>query len=607
MNDSNTMAESNNQSQPDLSVTLDISATTTLLPDQIPPDQRDLSYFSAERRSEYLNICVPLYQAAMNGDWKVARPIIDQHEGIARAAITRNWETTLHIAVAAKHTRFVKNLLTRMERDDLALRNQSNNTALCFAAASGIKEIAKMMVDMNPDLPLIPGNSELIPLHMAALFGHRIMVIYLYSQTDFTSLSNVQLVDIFHAIIYADIFDVALWMLERYQILATSCNRAMETGLHLLARKPLAIGHRKNLNFFQWLGHLMFEGMFHKAKMRSLAHKLVEDIWNLIIQKSDEEVSDLLRKPTRLLFDAASCGNVEFLVILIRSYPDLIWKVDRRNRSLFHIAAINRHESIFNIIYELGAIKDLIASYREEATNNTLLHLVASLPPHDRLHIVSGAALQMQREILWFKAVKKIVPRSYIKSKNKEGELAQDIFTNGHKELRKEGEKWMKDTATSCMLVATLIATVVFAAAFTVPGGNNEESGLPILQKKKWFNIFILSDAVALCSSSTSIVIFLSILTSRYAEDDFLVSLPSRLMLGLLALFVSIIAMVIAFCATLFLIYDRRLAWNLAFIISLASITAFSFALLHVQLWFDTLRSAYWSKFLFQHRKHRLH
>lgn len=142
----------------------------------------------------------------MKGDWKAARLIIIQHEGITRAAITRNWETTLHIAVAAKHTRFVKNLLTIMERDDLALRNQSNNTALCFAAASGIKEIAKMMVDMNPDLPLIPGNSELIPLHMAALFGHRDMVMYLYFHTDLTSLSNVQLVDLFHAIISADIF-----------------------------------------------------------------------------------------------------------------------------------------------------------------------------------------------------------------------------------------------------------------------------------------------------------------------------------------------------------------------------------------------------------------
>ncbi|KAL1223220.1 Ankyrin repeat-containing protein ITN1 [Cardamine amara subsp. amara] len=543
----------------------------------------------------------------MSGDWNAARLIIDQDDGIIRAAITRNKETTLHIAVAAKHKRFVKNLLTRMEKDDLKLRNQSNNTALCFAAASGIKDIAKMMVDMNPELPLIEGNNELIPLHMAALFGHRDMVMYLYSHTDLKRLSDMQRIDLFHAIISADIFDIALRMLEEYQILATSCNGALETGLHLLARKPSVIGHRKTLNFFQWLGNLVFEGMFHEAKMRSLAHKLVEDIWNLVIQKSDEEVSNLLRRPTRLLFDAASCGNVEFLVILIRSYPDLIWKVDRRNRSLFHIAAINRHETIFNIIYELGAIKDLIASYREEATNNTLLHLVARLPPHDRLNIVSGAALQMQREILWFKAVKKIVPRSYIKSKNKEGEVAQELFTNAHKELRKEGEKWMKDTATSCMLVATLIATVVFAAAFTVPGGNKEKSGLPIFQQKKWFNIFILSDAVALCSSSTSIVIFLSILTSRYAEDDFLVSLPSRLMFGFLALFVSLIAMVLAFCATLFLIYDRRLAWNLVFIISLASITAFSFALLHVQLWFDTLRSAYWSKFLFQHRKHRLH
>lgn len=125
----------------------------------------------------------------------------------------------------------------------------------------------------------------------------------------------------------------------------------------------------------------------------------------MVIQKSDQEVPDLLRKPTRLLFDAASVGNIEFLVILIRSYPNLIWKVDRKNRSLFHVAALYRHESIFNIIYELGAIKDLIASYREEATNNTLLHLVASLPPHDRLHIVSGVALQMQREIFWFKVI----------------------------------------------------------------------------------------------------------------------------------------------------------------------------------------------------------
>ncbi|VVA92683.1 unnamed protein product [Arabis nemorensis] len=60
-------------------------------------------------------------------------------------------------------------------------------------------------------------------------------------------------------------------MLEKDQVLAISRNRAGETGLHLLARKPSVFGHRKHLNFFQWLGNSMFEGMFREAKMRSSA------------------------------------------------------------------------------------------------------------------------------------------------------------------------------------------------------------------------------------------------------------------------------------------------------------------------------------------------
>ncbi|KAK9217387.1 hypothetical protein WN943_006014 [Citrus x changshan-huyou] len=37
----------------------------------------------------------------------------------------------------------------------------------------------------------------------------------------------------------------------------------------------------------------------------------------------------------------------------------------------------------------------------------------------------------------------------------------------------------MKDTSNPCMVVTALIATIMFAAAYTVPGGNNE-SGIPI-------------------------------------------------------------------------------------------------------------------------------
>lgn len=54
---------------------------------------------------------------------------------------------------------------------------------------------------------------------------------------------------------------------------------------------------------------------------------------------------------------------------------------------------------MFSLIYELGAMRDIIAGFLDEKNNN-MLHLVGQLAPPDRLNIVSGAALQMQRELL---------------------------------------------------------------------------------------------------------------------------------------------------------------------------------------------------------------
>ncbi|KAL6143746.1 hypothetical protein ACLB2K_054441 [Fragaria x ananassa] len=96
------------------------------------------------------------------------------------------------------------------------------------------------------------------------------------------------------------------------------------------------------------------------------------------------------------------------------------------------------------------------------------------------------------------------------------------VFTKYHRELMKEVEKSMKESATSCTVVGALIVTMIFAAAFTIPGGNNEDAGAPMFLKAKEFMVFIISDAISLFSSTTSVMIFLRILTSRYKEDDFL-------------------------------------------------------------------------------------
>ena len=140
---------------------------------------------------------------------------------------------------------------------------------------------------------------------------------------------------------------------------------------------------------------------------------------------------------------------------------------------------------------------------------------------------------------------------------NTNGKRPRELFTESHKELMKEGEKWMKEIASSCTVVFTLIVTIMFAAAITVPGGNNQDSGFPTFLNEKLFMVFIISDALALASASISLMMSLDILTSSYVEEDFQ-SLPKKMIIGLSALFFSVTTMMITFCASLFIILPGK-------------------------------------------------
>ena len=198
------------------------------------------------------------------------------------------------------------------------------------------------------------------------------------------------------------------------------------------------------------------------------------------------------------------------------------------------------------------------------------------------------------------------MPRSYVNRKNSKGQTPKEIFIKAHKDLQKDGEKWMKDTSKYCVLVATLIAIAIFVAASIVVGLSNQEIETPIFLGSNWFRVFFVLDAIALCSSFTSIAVFLSILTSRYTEEDFLKSLPSKLMFGLVTLLISMGGMMFAFIATFFLVYTNTRAWAPVVVITSACIPIISFVLLHCQLWVDTFLSTYKCRFLFRPYKSRL-
>jgi len=55
------------------------------------------------------------------------------------------------------------------------------------------------------------------------------------------------------------------------------------------------------------------------------------------------------------------------------------------------------------------------------------------------------------------------------------------------------------------VLVAALVATVTFAAAFTMPGGYNNEQGTAVLIKNAAFVVFVISDAIAMVLSISAL------------------------------------------------------------------------------------------------------
>ncbi|KAI4332611.1 hypothetical protein L6164_017506 [Bauhinia variegata] len=329
------------------------------------------------------------------------------------------------------------------------------------------------------------------------------------------------------------------------------------------------------------------------------------------------ELRKFISSPSLLLFDATEVGNFEFLAVLLSSYPDLIWEADERSRSIIHIAVLHRHASIFNLIHDIGAIKDILVIYVDKKNENNLLHLAAKLAPSKQLEAVSGAAFQMSLELLWFEVfpsnsldlyfeVKKIMLPSDIDKKNSKGLTPRELFTMQHADLRRNAESWMKGTAKSCMLISTVIATGVFAAAIGIPGGDNDNDGSPNYLKKSAFLIFALSDAFALISSSTSILIFLSILISRYAEYDFHKSLPLKLISGLIMLFISITTMMIAFSCAFFITYYHGSKWVPGFISVLALCPILLLVLSQFPLWADIIYSTHYCKSLFRPSKHML-
>lgn len=137
-------------------------------------------------------------------------------------------------------------------------------------------------------------------------------------------------------------------------------------------------------------------------KRHAQALQLLKLLLKEIPTLGNEELRNL--RFNLIIYDAIKNGLVEFIQELIKSNPELVWRVDNKGRTLFAYAILLRQEKIFSLIYGLGAKRRTIVTKRDVFSNN-FLHMAAKLSPSFQLDRVPGAALQMQKELQWFKVI----------------------------------------------------------------------------------------------------------------------------------------------------------------------------------------------------------
>ncbi|GMY20561.1 ankyrin repeat-containing protein [Fagus crenata] len=264
---------------------------------------------------------------------------------------------------------------------------------------------------------------------------------------------------------------------------------------------------------------------------------------------------------------SAKKGHVEVLKVFIKKYPHTCELLDNRKRTALHLAAEIGRTEAGKIFVQNLLVQDLLNEQDDEG--NTAFHLAATkgnyalllMQVDVRSHHLSGRLfstlcavnnagktildiiqsdnqlMSNEKRIIMshlkrhnvLRPLHKMVDRQTTKEQTLETkELAQEKPETERKEdtkvragsdaanISEENDRKLakerypddvKDVANVNLPVATIIATVTFAAAFQVPGGFNNNDGLAILREKEAFKNFLIFDSLAFGFSAASIFV----------------------------------------------------------------------------------------------------
>lgn len=566
--------------------------------------------------------------------------------------IQRSGQTILNVAVrVGLEMSLIERLVELMPHNELDKKDQYGRTALHEAIHASNFPAANLLMKEEPGLVNIRDEKKRLPVELAAKKRHRDLTFSLHKVTiqKHQFYIDTETNNILYCALSAELYDFVLHILKGNPDLEPD---SIMNLLDYFVNEPRAFQSTSPLNVLQSCIYSLtlvstteIMESFQREEMitsslipndeKSISGKLKvllrKKIWGIIGKPVEDirqakirhllalEISKNLcwrlsysweKSPSLLkniFLQSAENGIHKMVKAILHAYPPAIELRNDEGHSALDIAAMYRHEKVFRIAWKSRSsmgLLDLKDKDKKEALTNTLsqsmvlmshkdlLFQVAYRPRQSRLETGTGIVFQMQRELRWFKELENLLPDQR-KSKNKAKKTPIEVFKEEHQDLVDYENNWMQGMANSCIVAGSLMITIAFAAAITVPGGNKDDTGLPFFLTGRAYKVFAFSNALSLIFSVCCVLIFLSIFTSRHTINDYLYSLPSKLIFGLIFLFLSLTSLMVDFASIVYIVSGPSYKKNAFIIVALACLPVCLFVYLQMPSLANMIRSTY--------------
>ncbi|KAH0986847.1 hypothetical protein GBA52_014024 [Prunus armeniaca] len=365
--------------------------------------------------------------------------------------------------------------------DTLRVRNRGNDTVLHEAVRNGHNKVAEFLLKIDPKLACFENEAGESPLYLTARAGLLDILNQILQSCPSSAHGGSDGQTALHAAVVERHFDIMEALLRFKQQLIKEADHHGKTPLYYAA----SLGDH-----------------------RTVQRLLELDI--LIAYVLDQQGFSPIHV-------AASKGHTSVIREIVQHCPDSGELVDPYGRNALHMAIVGGHANVVRYILETEELEGLIN--QPDFDGNTPLHLatierktwiLSYLKWDGRVNLRSKnkyglTAIDIDRSIKEITSPKNIVPSIWGHLQTPPSWLDSIKILSRADQEEANAVQTYKQMGQTLLMVATLITTVTFTAAFTMPGGYNNnigpDKGVALLESSKYLELFIIADTIAMTFS----------------------------------------------------------------------------------------------------------